>query len=207
MLDNRVPSDTILPASTWRPRTDREQGGGRRCPFQEHFVANSISLDDLVALNDEIAGLVRAGVPLEIGLASWGRDLPGELGRTASRLGESIAQGQSLSESFAAQGDRIPRVYTALVTAGLRSGRLPAALESLTTTARSLQGSSRRHRTGHAVSLDSGALGLRTFHPARDDRDLVGNQTLRRAAAQIMVNDRPAWASWLVVVGPDSAAC
>ena len=115
-------------------------------------MANSISLDDLVALNDEIAGLVRAGVPLEIGLASWSRDLPGELGRTASRLSESVAQGQSLSESFAAQGDRIPRVYTALVTAGLRSGRLPAALESLTTTARSLKET-------------RGAIGLAMLYP------------------------------------------
>lgn len=102
-------------------------------------MAESISLEDLVALNDEIAGLVRAGVPLEIGLSGWGRDLPGELGRTASRLGEAVARGQSLSESIAAQGDRIPRVYSALVTAGLRSGRLPAALESLTATARNLQ--------------------------------------------------------------------
>ena len=90
-------------------------------------MAKSISLEDLVALNDEIAGLVRAGVPLEMGLAGWGRDLPGELGRTASQLGEAVARGESLSESIAAQGDRIPRVYSALVTAGLRSGRLPAA--------------------------------------------------------------------------------
>jgi general secretion pathway protein F len=77
-------------------------------------------------------------VPLEIGLAGWGRDLPGELGRTASRLGEAVSRGQSLSESLAAQGNRIPPVYAALVNAGLRSGRLPAALESLTATARNL---------------------------------------------------------------------
>ncbi len=115
-------------------------------------MAKSISLEDLVALNDEIAGLVRAGVPLEIGLAGWGRDLPGELGKTASRLGEAVAQGQSLSESLAAQGDRIPRVYAALVTAGLRSGRLPAALESLTTTARNL-------------AEVRGAIGLAVLYP------------------------------------------
>jgi type II secretory pathway component PulF len=111
-----------------------------------------MSLEDLIALNDEIAGLVRAGVPLELGLAGWGRDLPGELGRTASRIGESVAQGQSLSESLAAQGDRIPPVYAALVTAGLRSGRLPAALESLTTTARNL-------------AEVRGAIGLAVLYP------------------------------------------
>jgi type II secretory pathway component PulF len=115
-------------------------------------VAKSISLEDLVALNDEIAGLVRAGVPLDLGLSGWGRDVPGELGRTASRLGESIAAGQSLSESLADQGGRIPPVYLAIVSAGLRSGRLPAALESLTMTARNL-------------AETRGAIGLAVLYP------------------------------------------
>ena len=43
-----------------------------------------ITLDQLVALNDEIAALVRAGVPLDRGLRSLGEDLPGRLGRFAS---------------------------------------------------------------------------------------------------------------------------
>jgi type II secretory pathway component PulF len=98
-----------------------------------------MSLDDLVALNDEIAGLVRSGVPLELGLASWGGDLPGQLGRTVTRLGAAIERGQSLSESLAADASQIPPVYGALVAAGLRSGRLPSALESLATSARNLK--------------------------------------------------------------------
>ncbi len=98
-----------------------------------------MSLDDLVALNDEIAGLVRAGVPLEMGLAGWGGDLPGKLGRTVSQLGRSVAEGRSLPQALADQGDQIPPVYRAIVSAGLRSGRLPAALESLAGAARSLQ--------------------------------------------------------------------
>ncbi len=106
---------------------------------REHFVTKNISLDDLVALNDEIAGLVLAGVPLEMGLASWGGDLPGQLGRTVTRLGQSIGEGRSLSQSLADQGDQIPPVYHAIVTAGLKSGRLPAALESLAHSARNLK--------------------------------------------------------------------
>jgi general secretion pathway protein F len=98
-----------------------------------------MSLDDLVALNDEISGLVRAGVPLEMGLAGWGRDLPGKLGRTVTQLSQSVADGRSLPQALAEQGDRIPPVYRAIVTAGMRSGRLPAALESLAGAARSLQ--------------------------------------------------------------------
>ena len=45
-----------------------------------------ITLDQLIALNDEIAALVRAGVPLDRGLRSLGEDLPGRLGRFARQL-------------------------------------------------------------------------------------------------------------------------
>lgn len=98
-----------------------------------------MTLDDLVALNDEIAGLVRAGVPLEMGLASWGGDLPGQLGRTVARLGAAIERGQSLPQSLAEDSAQIPPVYGAIVAAGLKSGRLPSALESLATSARNLK--------------------------------------------------------------------
>ena len=101
-------------------------------------MSKSISLEDLVALNDEIAGLVRAGVPLELGLAGWARDLPGELGRLAKRLKAAIEQGQSLPQFFA-EHDQIPPVYKAIVSAGLKSGRLPAALESMAHTSRHLR--------------------------------------------------------------------
>ncbi|HEX3726641.1 MAG TPA: type II secretion system F family protein [Pirellulales bacterium] len=102
-------------------------------------MSKSMSLDDLVALNDEIAGLVRSGLPLELGLAGWGRDLPGALGSLASTLGQQTAAGRSLAESMADMGDQIPPVYRALVTAGLRSGRLSSALESMSHTARNLR--------------------------------------------------------------------
>jgi general secretion pathway protein F len=102
-------------------------------------VSNSISLDDLVVLNDEIAGLVRAGVPLELGLASWSRDVPGQLGRTVAALGAGIEHGQSLPQSLDAHVPGVPPVYAAIVRAGLKSGRLPSALESLARSARNLK--------------------------------------------------------------------
>ena len=60
-----------------------------------------ITLDQLVALNDEIAALVRAGVPLDRGLRSLGEDLPGRLGRFARQLSERIARGESLTDALA----------------------------------------------------------------------------------------------------------
>jgi general secretion pathway protein F len=106
-----------------------------------------MSLDDLVLLNDEIASLVRAGVPLELGLSSWGGDLSGPLRQTAVTLGESVSQGRSLSDALDDDSLNIPLTYRAVVTAGLRSGRLPAALESLTETARHV------HQLRNAVVL------------------------------------------------------
>ncbi len=102
-------------------------------------MARSISLEELVALNAEIAGLVRSGVPLELGLAGWGRNLPGKLGRVATQLGRSLAQGKSLAQSLDDSATRFPPVYGAIVRAGVRSGRLSGALESLAASARHLE--------------------------------------------------------------------
>jgi general secretion pathway protein F len=113
--------------------------GGRKRRHREQNVAGSISLEELVALNDEIAGLVRSGVPLEISLSGWGRGLPGRLGRIVTALGKDMAQGKSLPQSLADAPANFPPVYRAIVTSGIRAGRLPAALESLASSARNLQ--------------------------------------------------------------------
>jgi general secretion pathway protein F len=90
-----------------------------------------IALEQLIALNDEIAALVRAGVPLDRGLRSLGEDLPGRLGQFATQLAERIARGEPLTDVLAAPTAKLPRLYRAVVEAGIAAGRLPAALESL----------------------------------------------------------------------------
>jgi general secretion pathway protein F len=94
----------------------------------------SISLDDLVALNEEMAALVRAGVPLDAGMADLGYDLPGKLGGLASQIGERLNRGESLPQILADDSRALPTVWRAVVESGLRSGDLPAALESMATT-------------------------------------------------------------------------
>lgn len=96
----------------------------------------SLELDDLIALNDEILSLVRAGVPIDRGLMSVGGDLRGQLARVATELGTRIDRGESLSQALEAEGSGIPPLYRAVVAAGLRSGRLTAALEGLADYAR-----------------------------------------------------------------------
>ncbi len=90
-----------------------------------------ITLDNLIALNDEIVALVRAGVPLERGLAAAGRDLHGRLGSVTTRLAQRLQQGQSLPEALDGERDYLPPIYRAVVAAGISSGRLSAALEGL----------------------------------------------------------------------------
>src|SRR4051794_36850176 len=90
-----------------------------------------LSLDQLAALNDEIAALARAGLPLERGLLTIGRDVPGKLRDVMVTLGERMSRGEGLAEAMAAEGARFPTIYRAVVEAGLRAGRLSVALEGL----------------------------------------------------------------------------
>jgi general secretion pathway protein F len=91
----------------------------------------AISLDELIALNDEIAALVRAGVPLERGLAEVGGDMGGRLGAVARALGTRLERGETLVGALGAERGQFPEVYRAVVEAGLRAGRLPVALEGM----------------------------------------------------------------------------
>lgn len=99
-------------------------------------ATSEISLDELIALNDEITSLVRAGVPLERGLRSLGGDLPGRLGWLTRDLGERLERGESLVEALDGARGGFPRIYCAVVAAGIRSGSLPAALQGLSAAAR-----------------------------------------------------------------------
>ncbi len=98
----------------------------------------AISLDQLVALNDEIAALIRAGIPLDQGLIEMGADMPGRLGTLAQLLGERMRRGESLPQILASEPRMFPEVWHAVVVAGLQAGNLPAALEALSSTARRL---------------------------------------------------------------------
>ncbi len=91
----------------------------------------SVSLGDLAALNDEIIALVRAGVPLERGLAGLSGDLPGRFGKITAVLAERMQKGESLSAAMAEQPQIFPPVYRAMVEAGMRCGRLAPVLEGL----------------------------------------------------------------------------
>ena len=95
-----------------------------------------LSLEQLVALCDEIVALARAGVPLDRGLITLGRDLPGRLGRVAQEMGTELAAGMPLDQLVARAPGRFPAGYQALLQAGIRAGNLPGILQGVAQLAR-----------------------------------------------------------------------
>lgn len=114
-----------------------------------HHPTHSVSLEELIALNEEIISLTKAGVPLELGLKEVGVDQRGRLGRLCQGLGAHMSEGMSLSEALRAESPQIPKVYHTMIEAGLRTGRLPSALEALSTFATELV--ELRRKIGYAL--------------------------------------------------------
>jgi general secretion pathway protein F len=112
----------------------------------------SVRLEELLALNEEIGALIRAGVPLDLGLRQYGMlsqpGVPHEyvdgnavsaaLAKLSNRLADRLAAGDSLQVAIDQEGDHLPGIYRAVVEAGIRAGRLPEALEALSVVARVL---------------------------------------------------------------------
>ncbi len=98
-----------------------------------------LTADDLAALNDEIAAMARAGLPLDQGLKSLADEMGrGRLQAVTAQLSHDLQLGKTLPEALAAQGNNLPPFYASLVAAGIRSGRLGDALATLTTYARTI---------------------------------------------------------------------
>lgn len=89
-------------------------------------------LEEYIALNNELAGLIRAGLPLEIGLGSSATK------RVADRISDRLKRGESLQDALHGEGDSLPRAYRAVIEAGLTSGRLGEAVETVTRAARAM---------------------------------------------------------------------
>jgi len=94
-------------------------------------MSQSATLDEFIYLNKELAGLARAGMPIDRGLAMLGAESPGRAGRMASQIAERVKAGTPLAEAVADGQTPLPELYRSVVEAGVRSGRLAEALENL----------------------------------------------------------------------------
>lgn len=89
----------------------------------------SASLDDFLALNDELAALVMAGVPLEVGLGQHGDTAARALERINATVIRRVGRGESLAEALEGDEQDVPAPYRSMVQLGLRTGDLSAALD------------------------------------------------------------------------------
>ncbi len=88
-----------------------------------------IKLDDFLLFNQQLAALLHAGLPVLQAIQMLRQRSPNPKLRTV--LGDveaRIKSGSALSEAFAAQGDTFPKIYTASILAGERSGNLDEVL-------------------------------------------------------------------------------
>ena len=89
----------------------------------------AINTREFLVFNQELATLLKAGMPLVQSLDLLKRRVTSPIfKRVLEDVHEKVRSGTALSDAFAAQGDLFPRVYTASLLAGERSGNLDAVL-------------------------------------------------------------------------------
>jgi type IV pilus assembly protein PilC len=88
-----------------------------------------IPTNDFLVFNQELATLLKAGMPLVQSLDLLRRRVESPVFRGVLHdVHERVRSGTALSDAFAAHGDLIPSVYTASLLAGERSGSLDTVL-------------------------------------------------------------------------------
>jgi type IV pilus assembly protein PilC len=88
-----------------------------------------VNTREFLVFNQELATLLRAGMPLVQSLDLLKSRVTSPAFRTVlNDVHEKVRSGTALSDAFASHGDMFPRVYTASLLAGERSGNLDAVL-------------------------------------------------------------------------------
>lgn len=88
-----------------------------------------IKLDDFLLFNQQLAALLHAGLPVLQSIQMLRHRSPNpKLREVLADVETRIKSGAALSEAFAAQGETFPRIYTASILAGERSGSLDEIL-------------------------------------------------------------------------------
>jgi type IV pilus assembly protein PilC len=104
----------------------RAAGNRLRIPMLRRERLSSL---DFLVFNQQLATLLRAGIPVLQSLELLQRSQTGPFFREVlARVLEEVRSGVALSDSFAGQGDLFPRLYSATLLAGERSGDLVSVL-------------------------------------------------------------------------------
>ena len=93
-----------------------------------------VKANDFLLFNQQLAALLRAGIPILQAIAMLRRRATSvRLRAVLEAVEEAIRGGAALSQAFAAQGAIFPRIYTASILAGERSGALDEVLSRYVT--------------------------------------------------------------------------
>jgi type IV pilus assembly protein PilC len=88
-----------------------------------------VKANDFLLFNQQLAALLRAGIPILQAISMLRRRAASlKLRAVLEEVEEAIRGGDALSQAFAAQGNTFPRIYTASILAGERSGALDEVL-------------------------------------------------------------------------------
>ncbi|HTG88218.1 MAG TPA: type II secretion system F family protein [Pyrinomonadaceae bacterium] len=88
-----------------------------------------VKANDFLLFNQQLAALVRAGIPILQAISMLRkRAASAKLRAVLGNVEDQIRGGAALSEAFASQGPIFPRIYTASILAGERSGALDEVL-------------------------------------------------------------------------------
>ncbi|MFN2455286.1 MAG: type II secretion system F family protein [Pyrinomonadaceae bacterium] len=93
-----------------------------------------VKAGDFLLFNQQLSALVRAGIPILQAISMLRRRAASmRLRSVLGEVEEKIRGGMALSAAFAAQGSIFPRIYTASILAGERSGALDDVLSRYVT--------------------------------------------------------------------------
>ncbi len=93
-----------------------------------------LSMREFLVFNQELATLLKAGMPLVQSLDILRQRLPDPVFKAVlDDIHERVRAGSSLSEAFEAHGELVPAVYTATLFAGEKSGNLEQVLRRYVT--------------------------------------------------------------------------
>src|SRR6185436_13863084 len=88
-----------------------------------------VKANDFLLFNQQLSALLRAGIPILQAITMLRRRATSpRLRAVLEEVEEQIRGGAALSQAFAAQGSTFPRIYTASILAGERSGALDEVL-------------------------------------------------------------------------------
>jgi len=124
-----------------------------------------IKPDDFLLFNQQFAALLKAGLPVLQSVQMLRQRSPNAKLRTVlADIEARIKSGSALSEAFAAQGETFPKIYSASILAGERSGNIDDVLRRYVAYTKSVAALRRKIKSAltYPVILLVAAMGLIT---------------------------------------------